>query len=595
VPAPRPTARHAPWAAAAALALVLTSVSAPEPADAVAVPSTYANPVFGRDFADPFVLRDGPIYYAYATSTLFSNVQVLKSRDLASWVSVTNEALPARPGWADWPDLWAPAVARQGATWVLYYAVRERSSGLMCLSRALGAHPAGPFRDVTSGPMVCHRRLGGTIDPQPFVDSDGTAWLLYKTEGVPGREPSRIWAQRLRPDGLAVVGDAVPLLAADHAWEAGVVEAPAMVRRGRTYHLFYSGNAWHTDAYAVGHAVCTGVRGPCRKTASGPVLRSGNGVAGPGGQDLFTDDRGHAWIAYHAWHADAVGYPHGTRSLRIDPVRFWGDTPLVFGPTVGPRPLHGVPDHPAAALVVDPSGHGYGVVTRDGDVFVHGARRFAGSAADAGEWNPFTAAMPTPSGQGYWLVTAAGRVVSLGDALHHGDLAGQPLAHPITAAAATPSGLGYVLVDGTGVVRAFGDASHHGDLRAVANPHPVVGVAAGPGGQGYRLVDTAGRVFAFGAAAHAGDLRGRYLHQPVVAIEPSPTGGGYWLVDRVGHVRAFGDAAHHGDLRAVAIPYPVVDLVAGPGGTGYWMLTNDGRVFPFGTARQHGWTPLPGS
>ncbi len=55
----------------------------------------------------------------------------------------------------------------------MYYTVREAASQQQCISRAVAAAPAGPFLDDSSGPLVCQRDLGGSIDPSPFVDDDG--------------------------------------------------------------------------------------------------------------------------------------------------------------------------------------------------------------------------------------------------------------------------------------------------------------------------------------------------------------------------------------------------------------------------------------
>src|SRR5262249_41737102 len=50
------------------------------------------------DFPDPFVLREGDRYYAFATGGPGRNVQVATSRDLASW-SFLPDALPELPSW----------------------------------------------------------------------------------------------------------------------------------------------------------------------------------------------------------------------------------------------------------------------------------------------------------------------------------------------------------------------------------------------------------------------------------------------------------------------------------------------------------------
>src|SRR4249919_2840314 len=109
---------------------------------------------------------------------------------------------------------------------------------------AVSKEPAGPFVDDSSGPLVCPPD-GGAIDPSPLVTADGRAYLLWKSDTTAG-----IVAQELAPDGLSLVGDQQPILQADQAWEAGVVEAPSMVGYDGLYYLFYSGNNWSTASYA---------------------------------------------------------------------------------------------------------------------------------------------------------------------------------------------------------------------------------------------------------------------------------------------------------------------------------------------------------
>jgi len=56
--------------------------------------------------------------------------------------------------------------------------VRYRTAERQCISRAVSDNPAGPFVDERSEPLVCQLELGGSIDPSPFVDADGTPYLL---------------------------------------------------------------------------------------------------------------------------------------------------------------------------------------------------------------------------------------------------------------------------------------------------------------------------------------------------------------------------------------------------------------------------------
>ncbi|HEX9991752.1 MAG TPA: glycoside hydrolase family 43 protein [Acidimicrobiales bacterium] len=276
---------------------------------------------FPFDFADPFVLHVADAYYAYATNAGGGTVQAIASEDLREWWWL-GDALPDLPGWASPNATWAPSVLVRGDRVVAYYTVRVAASGHQCISVAVADHPAGPFVDVSDEPFVCQAGRRGSIDPSPFLDADGRPWLVWKSES-----PAAIWSQRLTDDGLGLTGEPTQLLAVDRPWEGSVVEGPSMVEVDGAYHLFYSGNDWNSAAYAVGWAACDGPAGPCRK-GDGPVLASGGGLAGPGGQELFRDGDGRLRMAYHAWLASDVGYPN-RRLLQLATVRFEDGRPVV--------------------------------------------------------------------------------------------------------------------------------------------------------------------------------------------------------------------------------------------------------------------------
>jgi hypothetical protein len=298
----------------------LQSVSAS--CNASAKSSSSAGEVFAFDFADPYMLRVGNVFYGYSTNAGGGDIQVVASTDLRQWTWLPN-ALAQLPAWAQPDRTWAPAVLPRPGGYVAYYTVRNAASGQQCVSRAFSTKPDGPFTDTSTAPMVCQSTTGGTIDPSPFVDKDGKAYLLFKSDAT----PSRIWIQSLAPDGLSISGAPVQLIHADQAWEQGVVEGPSMISHNGKYYLFYSGNDWKTRNYAIGYAVCSSVTGPCTKHGS-PVLASTGTLAGPGGQEFFTTADGALQMAFHAYTEPDVGYPN-SRTLHTLPVAWFGDVPVL--------------------------------------------------------------------------------------------------------------------------------------------------------------------------------------------------------------------------------------------------------------------------
>jgi beta-xylosidase len=325
------------------LAAVLASTLAfVRPVASVAVPvarpvGTYRNPVVPSDFPDPFVLADNGNYFAYATNAYGPNIQVLSSTDLRTWV-LHLDALPSLPSWAIAGRTWAPSVLKTGAVdYVLYYSARNRSTGTSCIGRAHGHTPIGPFTDDAPAPLVCQGGVQhGSIDPSPFVDWYGRPWLLWKSEGLAGVEPTRLWSQPLSFDGLRFVGPPSELLHTDQPWEGPIIENPSMTWNGGKLLLFYSGGQWQNNSYGINWAHCAGMRGPCTKNL-GPWIRSIGPVIGPGGQDFFHTSDGQLWMSYHAWTSGSVGYPRGVRTLRIDRVGVSAThDPVLYGPSTSP-------------------------------------------------------------------------------------------------------------------------------------------------------------------------------------------------------------------------------------------------------------------
>ncbi len=284
--------------------------------------------VYPFDFPDPAVILVGQTYYAYATNSVAGNIQIIDSTDLTHWTAIGN-ALPSLPAWAAANNTWAPAVAKIGGNYVLYYAADVAGGTKECISVASASQPQGPFSDTSTAPLECQKALGGSIDPASFIDTNGAPYLVWKS-GVPGS--SKIWSEQLSASGTSFAPGANPtaLLVPDQAWESGTVEAPDLVTTGGSYFLFYSGNDWNTAKYAVGVATCSGPLGPCSDATPSPILSSGTGVAGPGGEWVFADTSGSFWIAFHAWVPGAVGFPN-SRDLYLRRLTFGA-----LGPTVAP-------------------------------------------------------------------------------------------------------------------------------------------------------------------------------------------------------------------------------------------------------------------
>ena len=76
-----------------------------------------------------------------------------------------------------------------------------------------------------------------------------------------------------------------------------------MVRRDGHYILFYSGNWFDGDRYAVAYAHCVTALGPCFEQDRILVSRidTNRSIHGPGHQALIEHD-GKSYIMFHSWY-----------------------------------------------------------------------------------------------------------------------------------------------------------------------------------------------------------------------------------------------------------------------------------------------------
>jgi beta-xylosidase len=340
--------KSSPNTSAPAPGTVATSSS---PGGSASIPAgEFVNPVLKDDFPDPFVVRFGTTYYAYATTDGAQHLQLAKSPDLVTWEEL-RDPLPKLPVWSS-GDTWAPEVAKTGAGYVLYYTAhdsdlkRPDGNGSQCVTVAVSAAPEGPFVDSTKAPLVCQPERGGSIDATEFQDTDGTRYLVWKNDGNCCSLPTRFFIQPLSTDGLKLTGKPTDLgLVNDAQWEGGVIEAPTLLLHDGTYYLFYSGNGYDTEFYSIGYATSKKVTGPYVDAPENPIVASAwdrpvtSSARGPGHQSIVQDDDGELWMAFHAWDADAIGYANGgERDMWIDKLTFNGTKAVVDGPKDAPQP-----------------------------------------------------------------------------------------------------------------------------------------------------------------------------------------------------------------------------------------------------------------
>ncbi|MFI0350647.1 family 43 glycosylhydrolase [Actinomadura sp. 9N407] len=305
-------------------------------------------PVIDSNFPDPEVIKVGATYYGYATNDNGRNVPVATAPSpIGPWTRTGGDALPGLPAWAELGRTWAPDVSvRADGSYLLYFTAGRKGTDYQCIGAAVAATPAGPFSPDTAGPLACK---GGkdTIDPAAFVDADGTRYVLYKQEGDGRKAPGGLFVQRTTPEGLRPQGAPTRVLDKGKD-EPNLIEAPALVKQGGRYVLFYAAGVFYDARYQTRYATASSITGPYTK-AGRPLLSTegyGKQITGPGGADIVHDGT-NAHLVFHgitkfvggntvlrSMYVAQLGWADGKPVVRGSPVRYEAENGRVYGAQV---------------------------------------------------------------------------------------------------------------------------------------------------------------------------------------------------------------------------------------------------------------------
>lgn len=192
----------------------------------------YKNPILYADYSDPDACRVGEDYFMIASS--FCNapgLPVLHSKDLVNW-KVVNYILPKVPEKRyDKPvhgcGVWAPAIRYHDGTFFACFPMPDEGIYMSTTKDPFG---------IWSEPVNI-RPGAGWIDPCPFWDEDGRAYL------VAGVAKSRIGYKsvlhmiEMQPDGMGLIGEA-KVVFDGNLNEQETIEGPKLYKRNGWYYIF---------------------------------------------------------------------------------------------------------------------------------------------------------------------------------------------------------------------------------------------------------------------------------------------------------------------------------------------------------------------
>lgn len=196
----------------------------------------YVNPVIHADYSDPDVTAsaDGKTFYMTASSFQCApGLPILRSTDLVNW-NLVNYALPAVPPVEYYNEsprhgkgVWAPCIRLHDGEYYIYWG--DPDFGIFMIKTDT---PEGEW----SVPVLV-KEGKGLIDPTPFWDEDGKAYLANGWAGSRAGFNSIITISEMSPDGTTVISE--PRIVYDG--NDGVnhtVEGPKMYKRNGYYYIF---------------------------------------------------------------------------------------------------------------------------------------------------------------------------------------------------------------------------------------------------------------------------------------------------------------------------------------------------------------------
>lgn len=275
----------------------------------------YRNPVIDADYSDPDVVRVCNDYYM--TSSSFANLpalQILHSNDLVNWtlVGAAAETLPdsAFDGVSHGNGVWAPSIRYHNGEYYICYGDPDR--GIYMIKTR---DPRGRWDE----PMLIYAAKG-VIDPCPFWDEDGKAYVAHGYAGSRAGVKSILGMIEMKPDGTGVIGRDRVIY--DGHIDNETIEGAKMYKRGDWYYIFSP-----AGGVATGWQVVMRSKNPWGPYEAKTVMAQGDtDINGPHqGAWIDTPDGKQDWFI----HFQDKG-PYG-RVINLEPMKWNQDGWPVIG------------------------------------------------------------------------------------------------------------------------------------------------------------------------------------------------------------------------------------------------------------------------
>jgi beta-xylosidase len=270
---------------------------------------TAPRPILDGYTADPAIRVFGDTYYIYPTSDkdkwLTTDFSVWSSKNLVDWKKegmILDVAHDLK--WAN-IKAWAPDAIERNGTYYFYFCADGK------IGVATAKSPKGPFVDALGKPLVT--RTGkvntNTIDPYPFIDDDGQAYLYFGNGG------ERANVYKLKADMVTLDGDPIEIPMKE--FREGIV----VFKRQGKYYFMWSIDDARSPNYRVGWGTADSPLGPVKAADKDFIVLQKNGPAvGTAHHSVVNVPGTDRW--YVAYHRHAIpngnGYTRETLLARME-------------------------------------------------------------------------------------------------------------------------------------------------------------------------------------------------------------------------------------------------------------------------------------
>lgn len=272
----------------------------------------YINPIIHADYSDPDLIRVDSDFYLIASSfNCMPGLPILHSKDLVNW-EIINHVYPEFP-LVDYKKVspgcgaWAPSLRYHSGKYFVF--VGDPDYGIfMCKTDDIYGDWSEP---------IFIKEGKGLIDPCPFWDDDGKAYLIHAYARSRAGFKNVLNLCKMKSDGTALLDEGSFIF--DGAPDHPTTEGPKMYKRNGYYYIFAPAGGVATGWQLVLRS--KNIYGPYEKKV---VLKQGKtAVNGPHQGGYVELESGESWFV-HFQDKGAYG-----RIVHLQPMDWQADWPLI--------------------------------------------------------------------------------------------------------------------------------------------------------------------------------------------------------------------------------------------------------------------------